>query len=46
MVNGILLKRWRIVIFVDLTVKQKILDSVHYSPTGGHSGYEKTLRRS
>lgn len=46
MLNGLFLKKGRIVVGSEESLKGQILVHVHSSPLGGHTGYEKTLHRA
>lgn len=46
MVNGTLLRNGRIYLGQNEEFQKDIMDYIHNSPIGGHSCYEKTLRRA
>lgn len=45
LVNGQLRRKWKLVVGSDEALREKILQWVHTSPQGGHSGRDATLKR-
>ena len=43
--DGLLRKKGRLVVGLDLVLREKLLQWVHDSPFGGHSGRDATLKR-
>jgi len=43
--DGLLRKKGRLVIGPDLVLREQLLQLVHDSPFGGHSGRDATLKR-